>query len=111
METRNKYTFVEHNLADTIGIRLTEEQYGGLILSINRVAFVPKPDSDEMFLKFDYDVLSNPKELSEELNAPSFTKLIGDIIVDILDGQMSDGVYCEYDRPSSNTNIIESTGE
>ena len=68
-------------------IRILDERFNGVAVSIGRVAIVPIDDSDEATLKYNYDILDNPNgiELNEE-----FESMLGDIVIKILDTKLEE---------------------
>ena len=62
-------------------IKLTCEQYGGIIYSYGKVSFSPDETNDKLTIKFDYDILEkNNKEFDNE----QFERHIGDILQEII---------------------------
>lgn len=85
MKMKTKYRTIEGQ--DEGKIRILDERFNGVAVSIGRVAIVPVEDSDEAKLKYDYDILELPDgmELNEE-----FDCLLGDIVVDILESKLEE---------------------
>tara|TARA_R110000824_G_scaffold182610_1_gene363589 strand:+ start:173 stop:454 length:282 start_codon:yes stop_codon:yes gene_type:complete len=68
-------------------IRILDERFNGVAVSIGRVAIVPAEDSDQATLKYNYDVLENPSDIT--LNE-EFDSLVGDIVIDILESKLEE---------------------
>ena len=62
-------------------IRILDENYNNVAVSIGKIRIDDSSEDDKATLKYDYDVLEVPEniELDED-----FDNLLGDIIVDIL---------------------------
>lgn len=72
-------------------IKLTSEEWNGIIYHYNTVNI--REDGDEAVLTFDYDIVETPgwiniDDLSEE-DKTRFEKMIGDILVDIIEESIS----------------------
>ena len=68
-------------------IRILDERFNGVAVSIGRVAIVPVEDSDQATLKYNYDVLENPNDI--KLNE-EFESLLGDIVIEILESKLEE---------------------
>jgi hypothetical protein len=82
-KTRNKYRKIEG--ADEGDIRILDEKYKNVAVSIGKIRIDDSSKDDKATLKYDYDVLEVPEniELDED-----FDNLLGDIIVDILESKL-----------------------
>ena len=82
---KTKYRTIEGQ--DEGHIRILDEKFNGVAISIGRIAIVPDEGSEEATLKYNYDVLELPEGivLNEE-----FETLLGDIIVDILESKLEE---------------------
>lgn len=77
-----KYQIVEGKETGEVAIKLLEHPFEGVVVKIGKVAIKERGDGTAS-LAFDYDILKgNPEELGD---ADEFGKVIGDIIVDILE--------------------------
>ena len=81
---KTKYRTIEGQ--DEGNIRILDERFSGVAVSLGRIAIVPCGDSNEAKLKYDYDVLELPDgvDLNED-----FESLLGDIVVDIIDTKLN----------------------
>ena len=66
----------------TVPIRLTDERYNGTIIRYNTISVKEIDEKDEATLKFDFDFVENPHELTE--NNIHFNDHIGGILVHII---------------------------
>tara|TARA_R100001082_G_C4363898_1_gene160806 strand:+ start:397 stop:684 length:288 start_codon:yes stop_codon:yes gene_type:complete len=82
---KTKYRTIEGQ--DEGNIRILDERFNGVAVSLGRIAIVPLEDSDKATLKYDYDILEIPEgmELDEE-----FETLLGDIVIDILENKLEE---------------------
>tara|TARA_R110000824_G_scaffold283177_1_gene471544 strand:+ start:468 stop:755 length:288 start_codon:yes stop_codon:yes gene_type:complete len=80
---KTKYRKIEG--ADEGAIRILDEKYKNVAVSIGKIRIDDSSKDDKATLKYDYDVLEVPEniELDED-----FDNLLGDIIVDILESKL-----------------------
>jgi len=90
-QTKNKkYVFVQRDGDDFSCIKITEGTYKNVIYTYGHVQFAPTPNAnDEIPLKFDYDIKSNPFEV--DVRSEDFKNFIGDILVEVVERQLNDG--------------------
>jgi len=90
------YQYVSNNKEQTQCIGLTKEagQFQGVVYKYGKVA-IPDPNElsgeRDLPLSFLYDIVDSNNLPRNWLETSEFHKLIGDILVDILDDQMKDG--------------------
>jgi len=96
MDIKSKYTYVTNNKDETQCIGLTPEAstFQGVIYKYGKVS-APNPDElnseGDLPLRFDYDIVDNNSLPEEWLRSDEFHTLIGDILVDIMDEQLTKG--------------------
>jgi len=80
---REKYRNIEGQDAGVI--RILDEKFKGIAVSIGKVSIDASDDKEEATLSYDYDLIEVPEgiEITEDFN-----KLLGDIIVDILETKL-----------------------
>jgi hypothetical protein len=62
------------------------KKWGGLVYRYGKTKFGPISHHDECHVKFDYVVLENPGQISNEvMESREFVDLLGDILVDIIE--------------------------
>ena len=83
-DIKNKYRRIPD--ADVGAIRILDERYDGVAISIGRVS-IDGEDGEAATLSYDYDIVLKPDELNLEEDS-DFNNLIGDIIVDIIETQL-----------------------
>ena len=85
-----KYLFVQKDGDDFTCIKLIEDKYLNVVYKYGKVAFAKdeRPDGT-LPMKFDYDIIKNPNEI--DTNTQEFINYIGDILVELLEKQLTDG--------------------
>lgn len=83
------YTFVERRIDDEyvqVATKITSGKYEGLIFSIGQVSLSPSqnPNEESPQLSYQYMVEHMPDGIEKDEN---FDKMIGDIIMDILEDE------------------------
>lgn len=85
------YGFVDKEGEEFAAIKLKDPKYDGLIYSYGKIGFKPEEELDRMKVIFDFQVIENPKNLTDDdLNAQDFIDLLGDIIIDILSSSITE---------------------
>ena len=82
---KNKYRTIEGQ--DVGYIRILDEKYNGIALSIGKVSIDNSSSEETATLKYEYDIIDMPKNIEID---ESFDTLVGDIIVDILETKLED---------------------
>ena len=61
-----------------------------MVYKHNNIKFAPEPNAnDEIPLKFDYDILSNPNQA--KVDTEDFMNYIGDILLEVIQYQLDNG--------------------
>ena len=68
-----------------IGIKTGK--YAGVVYKYGKVSLGEETDKGQMPFKFEFDILDNNLIPREQFDGDEFPKLIGDILVDIIDRQ------------------------
>ena len=90
------YQYVTNNQDETqcIGLTAKAGQFQGVVYKYGKVA-IPNPDDldeqSDLPLSFKYDIVDSNNLPRNWLETPEFHKIIGDILVDILDEQVQEG--------------------
>lgn len=80
------YQVVEGKNTGELAIQIIDPPYDGVIIKIGKIA-VNEEESGNATLAFDYDIIKgDPESIGD---ADSFGQIVGDIIVDILENQVS----------------------
>jgi ABC-type transporter Mla subunit MlaD len=82
---KNKYRTIEGQ--DTGHIRILDEKYTGVAVSIGKVSIDNSSNEETATLKYEYDIIDVPKNIEIDV---SFDTLVGDIIIDILETKLED---------------------
>lgn len=86
---RRKFEFVEHESVDAWQcVRIRKGPYSGLIYCYGRVGVVEIPEGSAR-LEFSFDMVENPRNV--DLDSKRLHKLLGDILVFLLDEQLNGG--------------------
>jgi len=85
-----KYLFVQKEGEDHTYIKLVEEKYLGIVYKYGKVQFASQPKEDGTLpMRFDYEIIKNPDEI--KFDEQEFINYIGDILVELLEKQLTDG--------------------
>jgi hypothetical protein len=86
-----KYTFVENKDKTWTGVGLTAEagKYQGVVYRYGKVTIDEDEKNENATLHFEWDVLDS-NGLPKEMMGDDFFELIGDILVDIIDNNISE---------------------
>jgi hypothetical protein len=85
-----KYLFVQKEGEEQTYIKLVEEKYLGIVYKYGNVQFASEPKEDGTLpMRFTYEIIKNPDEI--KFNEQEFINYIGDILVELLEKQLTDG--------------------
>ena len=89
-QNKIKYLFVQKEGDDFTCITLVEDKYLNIVYKYGKLAFAKdeRPDGT-LPMKFDYTVIKNPDDV--DTNSQEFINYIGDILIELLDKQLTDG--------------------
>ena len=91
-QTKNKkrYVFVQKEGDDFTCIKIVEGKFENVIYKYGKVGFAKDENPDGTLpMKFDYDILSNPNKA--DIDSKEFIDYIGDILMEQLEKQVTDG--------------------
>jgi|TARA_R110001632_G_scaffold109583_1_gene219870 hypothetical protein len=93
---KGKYTFVAKEHDDLASICITDNgKYHGVVYKYGVVSVAEKENEDGTLpFKFEYDIVDNYNIPREEFDG-EFFRLIGDILVHIVENQESEDIYDE----------------
>ena len=93
---KGKYTFVAKEDDDLASICITDNgKYHGVVYKYGVVSVAEKENEDGTLpFKFEYDIVDNYNIPREEFDG-EFFRLIGDILVHIVENQESEDIYDE----------------
>jgi hypothetical protein len=93
---KGKYTFVAKEDDDLASVCITDKgKYHGVVYKYGVVSVAEKENEDGTLpFKFEYDIVDNYNIPREEFDG-EFFRLIGDILVHIVENQESEDIYDE----------------
>ena len=83
---RDMYVFITNKNEDMQCIGIKKGKYHGVVYKYGKVTLGEENDDGNLPFRFEYDILDNNLIPREEFNE-EFFRLIGDILVDIIDTQ------------------------
>ena len=86
MSIKDQYVFITNKNEDMQCIRIKKGKYHGVVYKYGKVTLGEENDDGNLPFRFEYDILDNNLIPREEFNE-EFFRLIGDILVDIIDTQ------------------------
>ena len=93
MGIRDQYVFITNRNEDMQCIGIKTGKYSGVVYKYGKVSFGEETEQGKMPLKFEFDILDSNLIPREHFNGDEWPKLIGDILVDVIDRQ--ENVYVE----------------
>jgi len=87
MLIRDQYVFITNRDEDMQCIGIKTGKYAGVVYKYGKVSLGKETDEGKMPFKFEFDILDSNLIPREEFNGDEFPKLIGDILVDVIDRQ------------------------
>ena len=87
MSIREQYVFITNKDEEMQCIGIKTGKYAGVVYKYGKVSLGEETDKGQMPFKFEFDILDSNLIPREEFNGDEFPKLIGDILVDVIDRQ------------------------
>ena len=87
MSIRDQYVFITNRGENMQCIGIKTGKYAGVVYKYGKVSLGEETDEGKMPFKFEFDILDSNLIPREEFNGDEFPKLIGDILVDVIDRQ------------------------
>ena len=87
MQIRDQYVFITNKNEEMQCIGIKTGKYAGVVYKYGKVSLGEETDKGQMPFKFEFDILDSNLIPREEFNGDEFPKLIGDILVDVIDRQ------------------------
>ena len=91
MSIREQYVYVTTEKEEQTCIGIKKGKWAGVVYKYGKVSFGKETKDGNMPFQFKYDILDNngiPREKFDD----KFFKLIGDILVDIIEDQSKEGI-------------------
>lgn len=89
MSIREQYVFITTKDEEMQCIGIKKGKYAGVVYKYGKVSLGEETDKGNMPFKFEFDILDNNLLPREQFDGDEFPKLIGDILVDVIDRQES----------------------
>ena len=90
MSIREQYVFITNQNEDMQCIGIKKGKYAGVVYKYCKVSLGEETEDGKMPFKFKFDIVDNNLIPREEFDGDEFPKLIGDILVDVIDRQNND---------------------
>ncbi len=87
MSIREQYVFITTKDEEMQCIGIKKGKYAGVVYKYGKVSLGEETGDGQMPFKFEFDILDNNLIPREEFDGDEFPKLIGDILVDVIDRQ------------------------
>ena len=87
MSIRDQYVFITNKNEEMQCIGIRKGKFEGVVYKYGKVSLGEENEKGNLPFRFEYDILDNDMIPREEFNDKNFFKLIGDILVDIIDRQ------------------------
>ena len=87
MSIKDQYVFITNKDENMQCIGIRKGKFEGVVYKYGKVSLGEETKDGNLPFKFEYDILDNNMIPREEFNDDSFFKLLGDILVDIIDRQ------------------------
>lgn len=92
LETNWKYRLKPYQ-NDRFAVEILEDEYKEIVFLIGTINFSPIEGSDQHKFHYEYEIIENPNNKTEN---ESLKKMIGDIIIQLLYENYSEGSVNEY---------------
>ena len=87
MSIKDQYVFITNKDENMQCIGIRKGKFEGVVYRYGKVALGEETKDGNLPFKFEYDILDNNMIPREEFDDDNFFKLLGDILVDIIDRQ------------------------
>tara|TARA_B100001996_G_C18424724_1_gene502124 strand:- start:172 stop:483 length:312 start_codon:yes stop_codon:yes gene_type:complete len=101
MSIREQYVFITNKNEDMQCIGIRKGKFEGVVYKYGKVSLGEENEKGNLPFRFEYDILDNNMIPKEEFDDKNFFKLIGDILVDIIDRQEDLDIGYTNDRENS----------
>ena len=101
MSIRDQYVFITNKNEEMQCIGIRKGKFEGVVYKYGKVSLGEENEKGNLPFRFEYDILDNNMIPREEFNDENFFKLIGDILVDIIDRQEDLNFGYTNDRENS----------
>ena len=87
MSIRDQYVFITNKDENMQCIGIRKGKFEGVVYKYGKVSLGEETKDGHLPFRFEYDILDNNMIPREEFDDENFFKLLGDILVDIIDRQ------------------------
>ena len=101
MSIKDQYVFITNKDENMQCIGIRKGKFEGVVYKYGKVSLGEETKDGNLPFRFEYDILDNNMIPREEFNDDSFFKLLGDILVDIIDRQENLNIGNANDRENS----------
>ena len=101
MSIRDQYVFITNKNEDMQCIGIREGKFEGVVYKYGKVSLGEETENGSLPFRFEYDILDNNMIPREEFDDENFFKLLGDILVDIIDRQENLNIGYTHNREDS----------
>ena len=101
MSIRDQYVFITNKDEEMQCIGIRKGKFEGVVYRYGKVDLGVENKDGNLPFKFEYDILDNNMIPREEFDDDNFFKLLGDILVDIIDRQENLNIGNANDRENS----------
>ena len=101
MSIRDQYVFITNKNEEMQCIGIRKGKFEGVVYRYGKVALGEETKDGNLPFRFEYDILDNNMIPREEFDDENFFKLLGDILVDIIDRQENLNIGNANDRENS----------
>jgi len=101
MSIRDQYVFITNKDENMQCIGIRKGKFEGVVYKYGKVSLGEETKDGNLPFKFEYDILDNNMIPREEFDDENFFKLLGDILVDIIDKQENLNIGNANDRENS----------
>ena len=101
MSIRDQYVFITNKDENMQCIGIRKGKFEGVVYKYGKVSLGEETKDGNLPFRFEYDILDNNMIPREEFDNDSFFKLLGDILVDIIDRQENLNIGYTNDRENN----------
>ena len=98
MSIKDQYVFITNKDENMQCIGIREGKFEGVVYKYGKVSLGEETENGSLPFRFEYDILDNNMIPRAEIDDDNFFKLLGDILVDIIDRQENLNIGNANDR-------------
>ena len=101
MSIKDQYVFITNKDENMQCIGIRKGKFEGVVYRYGKIALGEETKDGNLPFRFEYDILDNNLIPREEFDDDNFFKLLGDILVDIIDRQENLNIGYTNDRENN----------